>query len=102
MPGVSRKSLASWREAHGFGILCIVSPEGERFLVGPDKSQIAAGSNEHDPASWTGLTDAQLRRYLVNEKGFSLHDTEDAIQLSREWATTITGSSVFPAPPKPH
>ena len=102
MSGVSRQSLASWREAHGFGILCIVSPEGERFLVGPDESQVAAGSNEHDPVSWTGLSDDELRQYLVKEKGFSLHDTEDAIQLSREWATTITGSSVFPAPPKPN
>jgi hypothetical protein len=91
MSGVSRNSLASWREAHGFGILCIVGPEGERFFVGPDESQVAASANEHDPASWTGLSDAQLREYLVQDKGFSPHDTEDAIQLSREWATTITG-----------
>ena len=96
------KSLASWREAHGFGILCIVGPEGERFLVGPDESHVAAGSNEHDPASWTSLSDTQLREYLVKEKGFSLHDADDAIQLFREWATTITGSSVFPVPRKPH
>ena len=96
MSGVLTKSLASWRDEHGFGILCIVSPEGEHFLVGPDESHIAAGSDEHDPASWIGLSDAQLRQYL-GEKGFSASDTEDAIQLSREWATTITGSSVFPA-----
>ena len=102
MSGESRRSLAAWREAHGFGILCIVGPEGERFLVGPDESQVAAGSSEHDPASWTGLTDAQLRQHLVKERGFSLDDAEDAIQLCREWATMITGSSVFPAPPKPH
>jgi hypothetical protein len=102
MAEVSRNSLASWREAHGFGILCIVGPEGERFLVGPDETQVAAGANEHDPASWTGLSDAQLRQYLVNEKGLSVHDTEEAIQLSREWATTMTGWSVFPVPPKPH
>ena len=102
MSGVSRRSLASWREAHGFGILCVVGPEGERFHVGPDESQVAAGSNEHDPASWTGLSEAQLREYLVKKRGFSLDDTEDAIQLSREWATLITGSSVFPGPPKPH
>jgi hypothetical protein len=96
------KSLASWREAHGFGILCIVGPEGERFLVGPDESQVAAGSNERDPASWTDLSDTQLKEYLVKEKSFSLRDAEDAIQLFREWATTITGSSVFPVPRKPH
>ena len=99
MSGASKRSLASWREAHGFGILCIVSPEGEHFLVGPDKSQIAAGSVECDPASWTGLSDAQLRQYL-GENGLSAPDIEDAIQLSREWATTITGSSAFPAPAK--
>jgi hypothetical protein len=102
MSGVTSKSLASWREAHGFAILCVVGPEGERFFVGPDQSHIAAGSIEHDPASWTGLSDAQLREYLVEEKGFSLHDVEDAIQLSREWATMISGSSVFAAPAKPH
>jgi|SRR5688500_4311069 hypothetical protein len=102
MSEVSTRSLAAWREAHGFAILCIVGPEGERFLVGPDESQVAAGSNEHDPASWAGLTDVQFRQYLVKEKGFSLDDAEDAIQLSREWATMITGSSVFPVPPKSH
>ena len=102
MSEASGQSLAAWRKAHGFALLCIVGPEGERFLAGPDESQVAAGSNEHDPASWTGLSDAQLRQYLLKEKGFSLQDTEDAIQLSREWATTITGSSVFPGPRKPH
>jgi len=102
MSGASGKSLAAWREAHGFAILCIVGTEGERFLVGPDESQVAAGANEYSLDSWTGLTDAPLREYLVKDKGFSVQDAEDAIQLSREWATMITGSSVFPAPPKPH
>ena len=102
MPGASGKSLAAWREAHGFSILCIVGPEGERFLVGPDESQVAAGANEYSLDSWTALTDAQVRQHLVKEKGFLVQDAEDAIQLSREWATMITGSSVFPARPKPH
>lgn len=99
MSGALKKSLASWIEAHGFGIFCIVSPEGEHFLVGPDTVQVAAGQAAVDPASWTGLSEPQLRQYLA-ERGFSHADTDDAIQLSREWATTITGSSVFPAPPK--
>jgi hypothetical protein len=99
MSGVLKNSLASWREAHGFGILCIVSPQGEHFLVGPDTMQVAAGRTERDLASWTGMSDPQLRQYLAG-KGFSDADTENAIQLSREWATTITGSSVFGAPPK--
>lgn len=102
MSGTSRRSLAAWRESHGFGIVCIVSSEGERFFVGPDESQVAAGANEHDPASWTGLTDSQLREYLVKEKGFSVPDSEEALQLSREWATMITGASVFPVTSKPH
>jgi hypothetical protein len=33
MSGVLKKSLASWRDAHGFGILNVVWPEGERFFV---------------------------------------------------------------------
>ena len=94
-----KRSLASWREAHGFGILCIVSPEGERFFVGPDEAQVAAGQVERDPVSWTGLSEPELRQYLTG-RGFSRADTDDAIELSREWATTITGSSVFPSPPK--
>ena len=102
MSGASGKSLAAWREAHGFSILCIVGPEGERFLVGPDESQVAVSANDYSLDSWTGLTDAQLRQHLVKERGFSVQDAEDAILLSREWATIITGSSVFPAPPKPH
>ena len=63
MSGVSRKSLASWPEMHGFGILCIVSPEGERFLVGPDESQVAAGANEHDPPTMARAVDVGLWRH---------------------------------------
>ena len=99
MSGVLKKSLASWREEHGFGILCIISPEGELFLVGPDEDRIADRQAELDPAWWTGLSEPQLRQHLA-ERGFSRTGTDDAIQLSREWATTITGSSVFPAPPE--
>lgn len=102
MAGGSGKSLAAWREAHGFSILCVVGPEGERFLVGPNQSHVAAGADEYSLDSWAGLTDAELRQHLVTEKGFSVQDAEDAISLSREWATMITGSSVFPTPPKSH
>src|SRR5688572_9518859 len=99
MSGVLKKSLASWREEHGFGILCIVSPEGEHFLVGPDGDHVAGPEAERDPACWTGLSEPQLRQHLA-ERGFSPADTDDALQLSPEWATTITGTSVFPTPPK--
>jgi hypothetical protein len=94
MSGALKKSLASWREAHGFGILCIVSPEGEHFFVGPDEPQVGAGQVERDPASWAALSEPQLRQYLAG-RGFSRADTDDAIELSRQWATTITGASVF-------
>jgi len=77
----------------------LTEPEGEHFLVGPDEVQKAAGQAEVDPASWTGMSEPQLRQYLA-KKGFSASDAEDAIQLFREWATIFTGSSVFPAPPK--
>ena len=97
--GPSTKSLASWHEAHGFRILCLIDPKGEHFFVGPDEVQQAAGQAEANPASWTDMSEPQLRQYLA-KKGLSASDTEDAIQLFREWATRFTGSSVFPAPLK--
>jgi hypothetical protein len=99
MSGALTKSLASWHEAHGFRILCLVDPKGEHFFVGPDEVQKAAGQAEVDPASWTDMSEPQLRLYLA-KKGFAASNTEDAIQLFREWATIFTGSSVFAAPPK--
>ena len=99
MSGPLTKSLASWHEAHGFRILCLIDPKGEHFFVGPDEVQQAAGQAEANPASWTDMSEPQLRQYLA-KKGLSASDTEDAIQLFREWATRFTGSSVFPAPLK--
>jgi hypothetical protein len=48
-----------------------------------------------DTEAWTEMSEPQLRRFLA-ERGLSSVDAEDAIQLSREWATTATGPSVFP------
>lgn len=98
MSGLLTKSLASWHEAHGFRVLCLVDPKGEHFFVCPYEVQTAAGQAEMDPASWTDMSELQLRQYLA-KKGLSASDTEDAIQLFREWATQFTGSSVFRAPP---
>lgn len=64
--------------------------------------RIEAIAGQYSLDSWTGLTDAQLTQHLVKEKVLSVQDAEDAIQLSREWATTITGSSVFAVSRKPH
>jgi hypothetical protein len=93
---VLKKSLASWREAHGFGILCIISPAGEHFVVA---AQGAADHATPGLEAWAGMSEPQLREYLA-ERRFSDADSDDAIQLAREWATTITGSSVVPEPPK--
>jgi hypothetical protein len=96
MPGILKTSLASWREAHGFGILNLISPQGEVFLVevsGPaDEAQRGFGS-------WVGMSEFELRQHLA-KGGFPASDIDDVIQLSRDWATTTTGSPVFPAPPK--
>lgn len=101
MAGVLKKSLASWREANGFGILCIITPKGEHFLVGPgDASQVAADHPEHGLGNWAGMSETELRQYLA-DRGFSETDIDDATLLSRDWATTMTHPSFFPAPPKP-
>ena len=96
MSEVLKAHWTSWRSAHGFAILCIVNPEGEHFLIGPDHAQVAAGHAERDFASWIGVPAAQLAQTLAN-RGLSEADTDDAIRLSRKWATTITGA-VFPWP----
>src|SRR5688500_2258337 len=95
MTGISQRSLASWREAHGFGILTISGPTGDHFLV---EANVAADPSGPAFGSWVDMSEAQLRQYLA-ERGFSIADTDDAIQLSRQWATTITSASFFPAPP---
>jgi hypothetical protein len=92
MSGISTKSLASWRDAHGFGILDIISPRGEYFLV-----ETQATADPADFGAWAEMSESQLRAYLA-ERGLSASDADAAIQLSREWATTVTGGSVFPAP----
>jgi hypothetical protein len=90
MSGLLTKSLASWRKAHGFGILDIISPRGEYFLV-----ETQAMTDPADFEAWAEMSEARLREHLV-ERGLSDSDVEEAIQLSKEWATTITGTSVFP------
>ena len=100
MSGALKKSLASWCEAHGFVILCIISPLGEHFVAASaDEVKVAADSAEHGFESWTRMSERELREYLA-QRGFSASDADDAIQLSREWATTITGSGALAKPAK--
>jgi hypothetical protein len=89
MFGALKKSLAGWRDAHGFGILCILSPDGERFVVVPSPPGTPLDLQGVPP--WRGMSEANLRAHLV-ETGLSDSDIDEAVQLSRDWATTISGS----------
>jgi hypothetical protein len=92
MTEFSTTSLAAWRESHAFGILDIVGPEGEGFLV-----ETRSGHDPSDMSAWVTMSETQLRAHLA-ERGFSDIAAEEAIELSRQWATTVTGTSVFPTP----
>jgi hypothetical protein len=91
MFGALKKSLASWRDEHGFGILCILSPDGERFVVVPSPPDTPPALQGVPP--WRGMSEADLRTHLT-QTGLSAPDIEEAVQLSREWATTISGSGL--------
>ena len=91
MSRILKTSLASWRAAHGFGILNIIDPRGEHFLV---EMPVTADSTAANHLPWVDMLEPQLRTYL-GEKGFSDAAIDDAIQLSREWATTTTSSRLF-------
>ena len=90
-----KKSLASWQEEHGFGILCILSPDGERFVVGPFSPDTPLALHGGPP--WRAMSEANLRAHLAGI-GLSNADVDEALELSREWATTITasGSALWP------
>jgi hypothetical protein len=88
MTAALKKSMESWREAHGFGIHCINSPRGEYFLIVPSD----APRTRHGVPAWPGLSESKLRAHLA-ETGLSQAEVEEAIQLSREWATTVAWRS---------
>jgi hypothetical protein len=95
--GALKRSLASWREVHGVGILCIISPLGEHFLVHPaHEANAATDFAGRTVESWPPLSESQAKDWLA-ERGLSAIETEDAIRLTREWATTITGSGALAA-----
>jgi hypothetical protein len=84
MSGVIKKSLASWIEEHGFGTLCIRSSRGEQFvIVSPDRS--------HAPCDIEDglMSEGDARAYLA-QIGFCVVEADEAIDLAREWATTVT------------
>ena len=94
MSRVLSESLASWREAHGFGMLTILAPGGEYFLV-----EVRPSIDQADLRSWEAMSEPQVRQHLT-QRGFSDSDADQAIQLCREWATTVTGSSVLQRGPR--
>jgi hypothetical protein len=91
MLGALKRSLASWRDEHGFGILCILSPDGERFVVVPAPADTPLPCQGVPP--WRGMSEADLRTHLT-QTGLSGFEIDEAVQLSREWATTISGSGL--------
>ena len=95
MTGVLKKSLASWREAHGYGILCVISLQGECFFVEPRP----ADRDQSGLHPWAAVSEGPLREQLA-ERGLSDSEIDDAIQLARDWATTTTGFAGFSRPAK--
>ena len=89
MPGVLKESLAAWREAHGFGILCIHGSDGEWFMVVPVDDVKVVDRIGQGFRVFARISEAELQGQLA-QIGFSEADTEAAIQLAREWATTFT------------
>lgn len=89
MSGALKESWASWRDAHGFGILCVISQRGECFIIVPSPTETPL-AHPGDPP-WRGLSESGLRGDLA-KRGVSNGEVDEAIQMAREWATTITGS----------
>jgi hypothetical protein len=92
-----KSTLDSWRDAHGFGIHCILSPGREHFVIVPADAPLT----RHGVPAWPGLSESKLRAHLA-ETGLSEGEIDEAIQLSRESATKVAwrseaGSALWPA-----
>lgn len=81
-----KRSLASWLDAHGFGILCIRSPLGERFVISRPGEDLSVLQN----ATLTELSESAFRSRLEDEN-LSAAEIDEAVDLAREWATTFEG-----------
>ena len=91
------RSLASWTEAHGFGILCIITPLGEHFAVHPSGDAAAFAADPSRLESWAHLSELEVKEWLV-QRGLPSAEADDGIRLAREWATTITGAGALAVP----
>lgn len=96
MSGVLKQSLASWSEAHGFLVLCLIAPEGEGFVVVQPDAAKAASLAAKGFRLWTAMAEGEMHEHLI-QAGVSLGDTTEAIDLAREWATTVTREPGSPA-----
>jgi hypothetical protein len=90
MFGVLKKSLPDWGDAHSFSILCIHGPHGELFVVTPSPPDMPLAVQGTPP--YPAMSQNNLRERL-SATGLSSIEVDEAIQLSRDWATTITGSA---------
>ena len=96
MSGILKNSLASWGEAHGFVVLCLIVPEGERFVVvQPDRAK-AASLSAQGFRLWTSMSEAGMHEHLIRA-GVSPDVTMEALGVAREWATTVTRGEGSPA-----
>ena len=90
MSDASKKLSPSWREAataQGFGVLCVLLPEGERFtFILTDATKVR---EQGFRAIETLLSESELRAQLT-QVGFSDAGIEAGIQVARAWATTMT------------
>ena len=75
---------ASWRKAHGFGVLCIQSPLGESLVVVPDDDALVTMQ-----PPWPHMSESELRAHLKG-RGLTEAESTEAVELARDWATTFS------------
>lgn len=89
MHGALTRSLASWGDANGFVVLCIRPPQHEHFvIVAVDETKLA-NLTDRGFRLWTGMSEAELHEHFL-QVGLSEIDAVEAIEIAREWATTVT------------
>jgi hypothetical protein len=89
MSEVLKQSLASWGEEHGFLVLCLIPPEGERFILAAPDAAKAASLSARGFRFQAAMSADEMHAHLI-DVGVSGHETTEAIDLARVWATTVT------------